>query len=454
MPELLQDARGLWPPRQFGTVPETPVVVGACRKQPPPKLTHQIASRPALVHVLAGHLWSLPRFAHLLAICGVDLPRFAYLLAICGVDLPRFAQAMSSASADAGAFCAVCGWTGDPHAHLVRQTKHVLSYTYAKLVSTAGQYGITWPKGVPPDMMARQMGAQICRPETHPLHIWDVGGGQALFDMFVAPDGKVYCTTGPAGGLCVFDGSDGERQTPPTSAAFAEASDATTVAGSADGRVVWTGGIDGTARKWSAVTGRQLARCPEHDGPMLSVALSADEDLVITAAEDGTARTCRAADGTPLLQFGGPTSPVSYAIGSADGVSVYTGMASGLICVWDADNGDLTATLEGHSQAVLGLSVHSTRPAVMYSCSADGTVRSWDMGSHKEMLLLRGHTGYVTCLAHHPSGITVYSGGADGTICVWLHNGLLARRLVGHLTPVYSVRLVTAQAGNQPDQPQ
>ena len=77
MPELLQDARGLWPPRPFGTVPETPVVVGACRKQPPPKLTPN-----RVVDLPRGHLWSRPRFAHLLAICGVDLPRFAYLLAI------------------------------------------------------------------------------------------------------------------------------------------------------------------------------------------------------------------------------------------------------------------------------------------------------------------------------------------------------------------------------------
>ena len=53
------------------------------------------------------------------------------------------------------------------------------------------------------------------------------------------------------------------------------------------------------------------------------------------------------------------------------------------------------------------------------SSSADQTIRTWDVASHKVLDVLRGHRLEVWRLALLPDNKTLVSGGKDGTVCFW-----------------------------------
>jgi WD40 repeat protein len=69
---------------------------------------------------------------------------------------------------------------------------------------------------------------------------------------------------------------------------------------SSDGRLVASGGEDGTVRLWEASSGRLLATLQGHTGAVGSVALSSDGRLVASGGDDGTVRLWEAKSGTCL----------------------------------------------------------------------------------------------------------------------------------------------------------
>ena len=82
---------------------------------------------------------------------------------------------------------------------------------------------------------------------------------------------------------------------------------------SGDGRLVASGGVDGTVRLWEAASGRPLATLQGHTGSVCSVALSGDGRLVASGSLDGTVRLWEAESGRPLATLHGHTGSVNSA---------------------------------------------------------------------------------------------------------------------------------------------
>jgi len=74
--------------------------------------------------------------------------------------------------------------------------------------------------------------------------------------------------------------------------------------------------------------------------------------------------------------------------------------------------------LEGHSDNVTTLLL-SAAGDILYSGSADASIRAWDVRSGSALLCLRGHRGSVTSLVLTPDGQTLYSASTDHTVCAW-----------------------------------
>ncbi|XP_047119397.1 striatin-3 isoform X2 [Schistocerca piceifrons] len=131
------------------------------------------------------------------------------------------------------------------------------------------------------------------------------------------------------------------------------------------------------------------------------------EPVLITASEDHTlklwnllktapAKKSASLDVEPLYTFRGHTGPVLCLAMTATGEQCYSGGLDGNIHCWNLpctnidpydsfDPGVLTGSMEGHTDAVWGLSIQSQQLQLL-SCSADGTVKLWSPTSKMPLL--------------------------------------------------------------------
>lgn len=129
-----------------------------------------------------------------------------------------------------------------------------------------------------------------------------------------------------------------------------------------------------------------------------ALAFHPQDPVLITASEDHTlklwnlqktipAKKSASLDVEPLYTFRGHSGSVLCLAMSSTGEQCYSGGLDTVINVWSLPNSNidpydnydadvLRGALEGHTDAVWGLSVNTTKGNVL-SCSADGTVKLW-----------------------------------------------------------------------------
>ena len=109
-----------------------------------------------------------------------------------------------------------------------------------------------------------------------------------------------------------------------------------------------------------------------------------------------------------------------------------SGELEGTLRVWDVASLRATRVLEGHSAAILAVSVTADGHYAL-SASRDGTLRLWDLASGCCLRLLRGHRDSVSGVAMTADGRRAVSGGDDRTLRVWnLESGRSARSAAQH----------------------
>ena len=191
----------------------------------------------------------------------------------------------------------------------------------------------------------------------------------------------------------------------------------TSVALSANGRMVASGSDDRTVRVWDAKTGQALHTL-EHAGAVTSVALAADGRVLAAGCLDHAVHLWDTRTGRALKTLPGHGGHVNGVALSADGQMVVSGGDDQTVRVWDAQSGQVKHILQGHTKPV-SLVALSTDGSTLASASRDHTVRLWDGLTGRALHTLQGHDAAVTCIALSADGKTLASGTDDATVRVW-----------------------------------
>ncbi|MEV0197609.1 hypothetical protein [Nonomuraea sp. NPDC050691] len=147
-----------------------------------------------------------------------------------------------------------------------------------------------------------------------------------------------------------------------------------------DGRLLVSGGMDGTVRTWDALSGRPLRRLLGHTAGVIAVVTSR-------------------VNGRPVIASSGYDRVVR---------------------VWDTETGEPLLILHGHPLPVYALAFGTTQDgrAVLASAGYDGRIPVRDAVTGEDVAVLGGAPGAVRCLCFLAPGVLA-AGTGDGTVRVW-----------------------------------
>lgn len=216
-----------------------------------------------------------------------------------------------------------------------------------------------------------------------------------------------------------------------------------TVAISANGQFLVSGGADNMVKIWNLPTGELLHDLPGHVDAVNFVAIHPDHSILASCSSDKTIKIWNLTSGKLVRTLGGwfaAHSDIINAIAiSPDGRILASGSRDHSIKLWELSTGKLLHTLPTPSMGVYAVAISPDGQILAGDCQGN-SIQLRDFQTQIELYLLSAHTSWIWSLAVSPDSRVLASGSQDGTIKLWnLNNGTLGHTFEGHSEAVRSV---------------
>jgi WD40 repeat protein len=192
---------------------------------------------------------------------------------------------------------------------------------------------------------------------------------------------------------------------------------------SADGKKLAAGGCDRLVRVWDLSPGYANVKLDQtienHADWVFSVAFAPDGKHLLTASRDKTAKVWDLTTKESVLTFPDHQNTVYSIAVNADGKLAYSVGEDNQLRTWNAQGeGKQVRASAGHTKPIFRVLRHPTQP-LLATCSADQTVRLWNLDTGATVRTLSGHTDWVYALAFSPDGTLIASGSWNGEVKIW-----------------------------------
>jgi WD40 repeat protein len=268
--------------------------------------------------------------------------------------------------------------------------------------------------------------------EDRMVRVWDADSGKQLRffantsdvsgAVVFAPNGKTLLAASLNNGLVLINPANGTQR----GQYFGHSDAVTCIAIAPDGRQVATGGADRNVMIWSPAAPRLAPRSSlsGHKGQVWFAHFTPDSKRVITGGDDKTVRVWEPTSGPAPVEMAIPSGVLGVALAD-NGKLLALGCDDATVQLWDMTTRKLKTTLEGHNDRVWAVAF-SPDGKLLASCTGSyadstksGVVYLWDVAAGKLIASMEGHSDVAWGLAFSPDGKTVASASRDGTVRLW-----------------------------------
>lgn len=173
-----------------------------------------------------------------------------------------------------------------------------------------------------------------------------------------------------------------------------------------------------------------------HSGPVLALAFGPEAQSVVTGSADRSIKVWSSETGRLIRSFSQHTEPVHALIfrpshrGQHDApVACASGGDDRTVRIWQPEIGRMVRIVRGHAGAVFALA-YAADGKSLFSGGAEGILRRLDADSDTILAEWSAHADWIYALAISPDGTRLASGDWTGAVKLWNLNALPGRSIV------------------------